>query len=74
MSRIRGYCQSLAFLAALGSAAFAQDGAAGRVLVFFIMLIFGSLIAAAGGAIGAAYFRKDVPPALGGPIQPPPLP
>ena len=51
-----------------------QDGAAGRVLVFFIMLIFGSLIAAAGGAIGAAYFRKDVPPALGGPIQPPPLP
>ena len=51
-----------------------QDGAAGRVLVFFLMLIFGSLIAAAGGAIGAAYFRKDVPPALGGPIQPPPLP
>jgi len=36
--------------------------------------IFGSLFAAVGGAIGAAYFKKDVPPALGGPINPPPIP
>jgi hypothetical protein len=41
---------------------------------FFLMLSFGSLAAALGGAAGAAYFRKDVPPALGGPANPPPLP
>jgi hypothetical protein len=49
-------------------------GAGGRVAFFFIMLVFGSMMAALGGVIGAAYFRKDVPPALGGPIPPPPLP
>jgi hypothetical protein len=38
------------------------------------MLLVGSLAAAMGGAVGASYFRKDVPPALGGPIQPPPIP
>ena len=27
-----------------------------------------------GGVLGASFFRNDVPPALGGPIQPPPLP
>ena len=31
-------------------------------------------LATIGGMVGAAYFRKDVPPALGGPIHPPPLP
>ena len=51
-----------------------QGGAAGRVAFFFLMLVFGAIVAAAGGAAGAAYFRTDVPPALGGPIQPPPLP
>lgn len=48
--------------------------AAGYSFGFTVMLIFGSLAAAAGGAIGATYFRNDVPPALGGPITPPPLP
>ena len=27
-----------------------------------------------GGLLGAAFFRNDVPPALGGPSEPPPLP
>jgi hypothetical protein len=40
---------------------------------FLLLLICGSVVSAAGGAIGAAYFRNDVPPALGGPIVPPPL-
>ena len=40
---------------------------------FAILLFFGSIVAAVGGLIGAVYFRKDVPPALGGPIEPPPL-
>lgn len=48
--------------------------AGGHVFGFFLFAIFGSAISALGGAIGAAYFRNDVPPALGGPIQPPPLP
>lgn len=41
---------------------------------FFLLLICGSAASALGGAVGAAYFRNDVPPALGGPIPPPPLP
>ncbi len=41
---------------------------------FAVMLVAGSLFAAAGGVVGAVYFRNDVPPALGGPIAPPPLP
>jgi hypothetical protein len=51
----------------------AQDGG-GHVFGFAVMLVVGSLMAALGGAIGASYFRKDVPPALGGPPPPPPLP
>ena len=53
----------------------AREGssAGGYVLGFFLMLIGGSAVSALGGAIGAAYFRNDVPPALGGPINPPPL-
>ena len=48
----------------------------GSNIVEFVVLrlILGSMIAAFGGAIGAAYFRNDVPPALGGPITPPSLP
>ena len=46
----------------------------GRVVQFFGFLTFGSVISGVGGAIGAAYFRNDVPPALGGPTPPPPLP
>ena len=42
--------------------------------VWFVIRLFGaSLVAAVGGMIGATYFRNDVPPALGGPITPPPL-
>ena len=44
------------------------------VIGFMLMLIFSSMISTIGGMIGAAYFKKDVPPALGGPINPPPLP
>ena len=43
----------------------------GYVTGFFLMLCLGGLFAAIGGALGAAFFRNDVPPALGGP---PPLP
>lgn len=46
----------------------------GFVWSFILMLVCGSLVAALGGAISAAYFRKDIPPALGGPMAPPPLP
>ena len=46
----------------------------GQIFSFLLMLIFGGLAAALGGAVGATYFRNDVPPALGGPVQPPPLP
>ena len=49
-------------------------GSGGYAFGFFMLLIGGSLVSALGGAIGAAYFRNDVPPALGGPIAPPPLP
>jgi hypothetical protein len=45
-----------------------------NVFGFMLMLIFSSMISTIGGMIGAAYFKKDVPPALGGPINPPPLP
>jgi Family of unknown function (DUF5518) len=41
---------------------------------FFMRLFVGSIVAAVGGMLGAAFFRNDVPPALGGPIPPPPLP
>jgi hypothetical protein len=46
----------------------------GNVAWFVLMLIGVSIISTIGGMIGAAYFRKDVPPALGGPMSPPPLP
>lgn len=46
----------------------------GNILGFVMFLIIGSILATIGGMAGAAYFRKDVPPALGGPITPPPLP
>jgi len=46
----------------------------GYILGFLLMLLGGSAVAALGGMIGATYFRNDVPPALGGPINPPPLP
>jgi len=53
----------------------AREGSsgAGEVIGFMLMLFGGSAVAAIGGAAGAAYFRNDVPPALGGPITPPSL-
>ena len=50
------------------------DQTGGYIFSFLLMLVCGSLAAALGGAVGASYFRKDVPPALGGPPPPPPLP
>jgi hypothetical protein len=53
----------------------ASRSSAGRYAFgFALMLVGGSLFAAVGGVIGAGYFRRDVPPALGGPAAPPPLP
>jgi hypothetical protein len=46
----------------------------GYAVGFAMMLCFGTLFSAIGGALGGAFFRNDVPPALGGPIPPPPLP
>jgi len=50
------------------------EGSGGYMFGFMLLLICGSIASALGGAVGAAYFRNDVPPALGGPIAPPPLP
>jgi len=41
---------------------------------FFGQLFVGMVFAPIGGMLGAVFFRKDVPPALGGAILPPPLP
>jgi hypothetical protein len=43
-------------------------------LNFFLLLCAGGIFSTLGGVLGAAFFRNDVPPALGGPIEPPPLP
>ncbi|HEY1302831.1 MAG TPA: DUF5518 domain-containing protein [Vicinamibacterales bacterium] len=41
-------------------------------VTFFVLFLFaGSIVSTVGGLLGAAFFRSDVPPALGGP---PPLP
>jgi hypothetical protein len=42
---------------------------------FFFQLVTGVTFGSIGGLLGAMYFRRDVPPALGGnPIEPPPIP
>jgi hypothetical protein len=46
-------------------------GWAANLLMFFPMLVIGALFAALGGVLSAAYFKKDVPPALGGDWIPP---
>lgn len=55
---------------------FREPGAAvGRYVVGFIFMFFaGSVFGAIGGVVSAMFFRKDVPPALGGGAPPPPLP
>ena len=45
----------------------------GIIYSFFLMCLC-AIVATIGGMIGAAYFKKDVPPALGGPLNPPPIP
>ena len=47
---------------------------AGAVVTFVLTLCVVSVLSTIGGMVGAAYFKRDVPPALGGPINPPPLP
>jgi hypothetical protein len=45
-----------------------------RFVVGFAFQLCGGVFAALGGLLGAVYFRRDVPPALGGdPLVPPPL-
>ena len=46
-------------------------GIAGYILLFFFQLVVGSMFAALGGLLGAMYFKKEVPPALGGNWVPP---
>jgi hypothetical protein len=43
-----------------------------RYVAGFAFQLVGSIFAALGGLLGAQFFRRDVPPALGG--EPPPLP
>lgn len=45
----------------------------GYLFSFFLTLCVGAVFSTAGGALAAAFMKKDVPPALGGPIQPPPF-
>jgi hypothetical protein len=42
-----------------------------NLIMFFPMLIIGALFAAIGGMLAAAYYKKEVPPALGGTWVPP---
>ena len=51
-----------------------EAGSGPGIIYGFLLLCLSSIVATIGGMIGAAYFKKDVPPALGGPINPPPLP
>ncbi len=44
------------------------------VIGFFLQLFIGMVFAPIGGMLGAVFFKKDVPPALGGNPLPPPLP
>ena len=44
------------------------------VFGFLFHLCAGLIFATAGGAIGAAFFKRDVPPVLGGQPTPPPIP
>jgi len=46
-------------------------GIVGYILLFFFQLIVGTIFAALGGLLGAMYFKKEVPPALGGNWVPP---
>ena len=45
-----------------------------RYLAGVAFHLFGAIFAALGGLLLAAFSKRDVPPALGGPIVPPPIP
>lgn len=47
---------------------------AGYAVNFILLLVVGGIFSTLGGVLGASFFRNDAPPALGGPVQPPPLP
>ena len=51
-----------------------EAGRGPGIIYSFFLLCLCAIVSTIGGMIGAAYFKKDVPPALGGPINPPPLP
>jgi len=53
---------------------FGANPSIGMVFGFIVMLFCGVIFATLGGVLGAAFFRNDIPPALGGPSEPPPLP
>jgi hypothetical protein len=53
---------------------FGANPTIGVVFGFIVMLFCGAIFATLGGVLGAAFFRNDTPPALGGPSEPPPLP
>jgi len=52
----------------------AANPSIGYVFGFVMYLFAGTIFATLGGVLGSAFFRNDVPPALGGPPEPPPLP
>ena len=53
---------------------FTANPSIGHVIGFVMMLIAGAIFATLGGILGAAFFRNDAPPAVGGPSELPPLP
>ena len=53
---------------------FGANPSMGLVIGFIVMLFCSAVFATLGGVLGAAFFRNDTPPALGGPSEPPPLP
>jgi hypothetical protein len=51
------------------------SGAGLQVAAGFVLHLCASVFAALGGLLGAIFFRRDIPPAIGGdPIAPPPIP
>src|SRR5262245_1329156 len=57
------------FLQAVG-----RGSMAGNIFGFLSFLVVSSGLATLGGMVGASFFRKGVPSALGRPFNPPPLP
>ena len=45
-----------------------------RYIAGIAFQLFGSIFAALGGLLLAAFSKRDLPPALGGPVVPPPIP